>query len=126
MIEDEETEEIKEKLAAIFEKGEKTSDGKIEINSAHEVLRDEGDAIIDYRGAEYWLKSDGIWGKGKILNIGVPVPADAVFPDALTKEQQDEINVQQEADRIKGLTPEKRVSESESALNAAKAEASIV
>jgi hypothetical protein len=78
-----------------------------------------GDTIPDIRGTEYWKKVDGRWEKRKIEKIGVHLSADEYTQDSLGEEFQKEIAVQNEAERLAGLTDEAKVREKEAAIEAA-------
>jgi hypothetical protein len=89
----------------------------------HQLLTDALEIIPDFRDVEYWLSEGSRWAKTKIKNIGVEVPEGAVLPDALTADQQAEIAVQNEADRIAALEPEAKAAEKQDRLDAAADEA---
>jgi hypothetical protein len=96
---------------------------KLAVLGAHEKLTVEGEAIPDYRDAEYWTKTGGQWAKAKIEHINIEPPAGAVLTSALTPEQQAEIAAQKDAERIAALTPEQKAAEIQAALDAAADEA---
>jgi hypothetical protein len=98
-----------EKLLDPEEEADLTS--KWTVLREHEALTIEGEIIPDRRGAEYYLKTDGVWAEGKISVIGKALPEGAVQPDNLTEEQWKEITKQKEAERIASLTPEERAVE---------------
>jgi len=87
------------------------------------LLSDDGGYVADYRGAEYWIKKSGAWGKEKIEEIGVDLPEGAVLQDAVTAEQRLEIYAQQESERIAALPPEMKADEKRSRLHALAREA---
>jgi hypothetical protein len=84
----------------------------------HQLLTEALQVIQDYRGTEYWKKTNSRWGKTKILSIGETVPAGAVLPDALNEAQRGEIAVQERADRIAALSPEANEAETQARISA--------
>ena len=89
----------------------------------HQLLTEELEVIQDFRGAEYWQKANGRWGKHTIERLGETAPADAVLPDALTETQRSEIAAQNEAARISALEPDAKEAEKQARLDAAADEA---
>jgi len=108
VVEDDVAEEIKEKLDA---KGD------------NRLLLASGEYIADYRGIEYWITNSGKWEKEKIEEVGIELPLGAILQENLSKEQQEEISVQQEAERIAGLTPDQKIEEKNNKLHALAREA---
>jgi hypothetical protein len=102
-ITDNEAEEIKFKLASLEE---------------HERLTRDGKKIPDWSKTKYYLKTGDTWTESEITAIGVELPEGAVLPGALTPEQQTEIAVQKEAERIAALDPEAKDAEKQARLNA--------
>jgi hypothetical protein len=91
---------------------------KLKARGENRQLLENGEYIADYRGIEYWISKKGMWKKEKIEELGAALPTSAILPDALTKEQQEEIAAQQEIERIAALPKEKKVGEMERNLRA--------
>jgi len=91
---------------------------KLDARGENCLLLVGGDYIADYRGAEYWIKESGKWEKERIEDVGIGLPVGAVLQENLSKEQQEEIFGQQEAERIAGLSPEEKAKEKSSRLHA--------
>jgi len=95
---------------------------KLTALSEHEKYLFNGAIIADYRGAEYWGRKDGRWGKNMIEKLGETIPAGAIQVDELNNEQhaeeRDEIREQEEEDRIAALSLEALEKEKQSALDA--------
>jgi hypothetical protein len=108
LIQDDLAEDILSKLTALNE---------------HEKLQDNLEILSDWRGVEFWLKTNGVWLKQKIDQIGEMLPYGFIFPDDLTEDHRREIAAQEEIDRLTNLTAEQRLKEKEGALKALKAEA---
>jgi len=89
----------------------------------HEKLCLSGDIVVDLRNTEYHTKQNGVWNKQKIEHLGETLPQNAVLPDNLSPEQQQEIAEQDEKERVANLTPDQKAEEKETALAAAKREA---
>jgi hypothetical protein len=99
-----------------------------ELNSLkkNEALTKEREVIPCCIGVEYWEKTAGGWKKGKINFADIPLPDGAVLPEALTKEQQGEIDEQQEAERIAKLSRDEKDKKKQGLLNALKREATLL
>jgi hypothetical protein len=91
---------------------------KLDERGENLQLLDNGEYIADYRGTEYWIKNSDKWGKEKIEEIGVDLPERAILQDDITAEQQAEISLQQEEERIAALTPEEKIKEKSDKLHA--------
>jgi ClpP class serine protease len=89
----------------------------------HEKLQDNLKILPDWRDVEFWHKANGVWRKQKINQLGDVPPNGFILPDALTEDHRREIAVQEEIDRLTGLTAEQRAQEKDGALKALKAEA---
>jgi hypothetical protein len=89
----------------------------------HEARTFEGTIIPDWRGTEFFIKTDGRWDKEKVDHIGVSLPNGAILPDDLTADQRAEIVDQAEGDRIASLTADQRAAEMTARLEAAADEA---
>jgi hypothetical protein len=89
----------------------------------YEKLKDNLKILSDWRGVEFWYKTNGVWFKEKIDQIGVMPPDGFILPDALTEDHRREIAVQEEMNRLTSLTAEQRVKEKEGALKTLQAEA---
>jgi hypothetical protein len=96
--------------------------GKLKPN---EELTEGGDVIPNWTGTEYWKKSVGRWEKLKMEHVNATLPAGAVLPDSLTPEQREEIGIQQETERIAGLTGERRAEEAQARIKAVLQQAAI-
>jgi hypothetical protein len=107
-IDDEEGDQIQEKLEALGER---------------RLLEDTLEYVANNIGVEYCMKKSGRWTKEKIEEIDIDLPAGAVLQENLTPEQQQEISAQKEADRIAGLSPEKKAEEKSAKLHALAREA---
>jgi hypothetical protein len=84
---------------------------KFKAITEHQFLDLSGEVVPDWRGTKYFLKTDGVWTETEIADVGIAVPAGAIFPDKLTKAQQEEISDQKEAARVAALSPEDRAKE---------------
>jgi len=108
VIEDDEAVLIKQKLDAIGEnKKLLDKDGN-----------DEYEYIDDYRDVEYWIKSANTWAKEKVEEIGQALPDGAILQENLTPEDQEEIRIQQEEERLATLTPKQRAEEGKRKIEA--------
>jgi len=96
---------------------------KLDARGDRQLLEDTLEYVADNVGVEYMIKKSGRWAKEKIEDIDVDLPGNAVLLDKLTLEQQQEITAQNEADRIAGLTPEKKAEEKSNRLHALAREA---
>lgn len=87
------------------------------------LLNLEGEQISDFRGKVYWETDiDVNWQHATIENIGVDLPAGALWDSELTYEQRLEIMTQLEELRIDGLTDEDRRTEFKAKADAIAAE----
>jgi hypothetical protein len=92
---------------------------KLDARGENRLLLDSGEYIADFRGTEYWIKKSGKWEKERIGGeLGTTLPSGAVLPENLTQEQQTEIAVQQEMERIADLSDEKKTEEKNARLHA--------
>jgi len=96
---------------------------KLDTKEEHSLLLSNGDYLPNFYDVEYWNKKNGKWVKSKIDEIGIAPPKAAVLLDKLSREQQEEINAQQEEERIANLTPEKKEEEKDARLHALAREA---
>ncbi|MDR1838904.1 MAG: hypothetical protein LBQ93_04875 [Treponema sp.] len=103
LIEDDRVEQIRHKLDNMGE---------------NSLLLVNGEYVADYRGVEYHIKRNGKWKKEQIDELGLSLPAGSVLQESLTKEQQQEMAAQQEAERIAGLTAEQKAEEKRFKLHA--------
>jgi len=111
-------------IADIVEDAEgKIGQQKIKEKGENQLLLDNNEYIDDYRGVEYHIKKSGKWKKERIEDIGISLPLDAVLQENLSKEQQKEISIQQEDERVAALTPEQKTEEKNNRLRAAAREA---
>jgi hypothetical protein len=108
---DQEAEHIEDEAAEQMQR-------KLDGRGENRQLLDNGEYIADYRGAEYWFKNSDKWEKEKIEEIGVDLPEHAVLQDDITAEQQAEISLQREEERIAALTPEEKEKEKNNRLHA--------
>jgi hypothetical protein len=94
---------------------------KLAMCASRQALTTDLEYIPDYTGTEYWIKTDGVWGNGKIEEPGIPLPEGSIPSDALTqnKEAYAEITEQNEKRRIASLTDAQREEEMAQRLKAA-------
>jgi len=89
---------------------------------SYERLKLSGEAILDQRNTEYWIKQTNTWNKQIIERIGETFPQNAVLPENLSESQQQEIAEQNERTRLANLTPQQRAEEWATAVQAIKRE----
>jgi hypothetical protein len=71
-----------------------------------QLLTMNDEVIPNYLNTDYWKIINGKWEQKKVDRIGKR--PDGILPDALTKEQQEEISNQQKEERLSLMTPEER------------------
>ena len=91
---------------------------KLDGMSKNQQLLNNGEYIADYRGVEYWIKKSGSWKQEKIEELGLNLPKGSVLQEDLSKEQQDEIFLQKDAERIAALSVEEKEEEKKAKLYA--------
>ena len=96
---------------------------KLDAMGKNQLLLENGEYIDNYLGTEYWIKISSKWVQKKIEDTGIILPLGAVLQENLTAEQQKEISIQNEAERIAGLTPEEKAKEKKDRLHALAREA---
>jgi ClpP class serine protease len=96
---------------------------KLTALNEHEKLQDNLEILPDWRGVEFWHKTNGVWSKQKIDQIGVLPPNGFILPDNLTEDYRREIAAQEEMNRLTNLTADQRAKEKETALKSLQAEA---
>jgi len=111
-------------VADVIEDGEAAMQQiKLADKGKDQLLLVSNEYIADNRGVEYHIKKSGVWKKEQIEELGVSLPKGGVLKEDLTKEQQIEISVQREEERIAALTPEQASEEKNRSLHAAAREA---
>lgn len=88
------------------------------------VLTVQGEAVPDFRGAEYWIKdAEAGWQNQKIQALGVQPPQNAVLEEDLAAEQRGEIEEQRDKARVAALSAEEKAAELSRMLDSAADEA---
>jgi len=82
--------------------------------------------VDDLRGRKYFKKVSGRWESHEIALAGVAVPVGGILEDALDQAQKDEIDLQDEVDRIKLLTVGEKEAELAEKTSALVAEAAVM
>lgn len=77
--------------------------------------------VPNHRGTKYWIKEKGRWSFCEVKSIGIELPDKANVE--ITDTDWKEIQIQDERDRIDGLSPEEKNLEKERCLNEAIVEA---
>ncbi len=102
---------------------DKTSElmGKYLAKEENSQIDIDGGIIDDYRGKIVWNKENGSWGSFVIEELGVSIGdlAGDIIDSDLTDSQRQEIQAQQEQERIAGLSAEDKQNEIDSAIDSA-------
>jgi hypothetical protein len=88
-------------------------------------LTDSLEYIPDFTGIEYLIKENGEWDKRIVEDAGIPLPEGSVLPDAMTPGQRDELQAQNERNRIASLSAKEKADEKVKSLASAKTEARV-
>lgn len=83
----------------------------LKLVGPNQKLKTDGSIIPDFVGVKYSKKIGSEWGFGTIIKLGVEIPAGAIIDEDLTEDQKTEINIQNEKERVAGLSAEDKAIE---------------